>query len=304
MIKQELFQKIIAVLEEAGYETAPQVYSSCFDILAKGKKILLIKILTNIDSFYEQQADDLKRIASVLEASPLIIGLIARGQYMKDKTIYERYGVPAINLETFKDIILEKKLPFVYAKKGGFYAYVNPEFLRRIRNSHKLSLGELARESGISKTALINYEQGKGAEIENIIRLKNAIGDVLLNTINPFDFVKQGPNPSSLPEKDSVKEHLDEIGFETTSVKKASFKVIGKHKDDIVLTGVKARALQKEAFDISCLKDVLGQHGMIVLEKTKETIVAGVPVLSRDELKEVVSSKELLKILKEIEGSV
>src|SRR3989344_3327410 len=147
MLRDELLQKTISVLQESGFTVAQQFSPSCFDILARrGDLILLVKVLTNIDSLYEEQASDLKRIANVLSATPLVVGIIIKTEYMRPKTIYERYGVTAINFETFEDAIAEKKLPVVYAKKGGFFANINPDFLKEVRAKNNLSLGALPRE--------------------------------------------------------------------------------------------------------------------------------------------------------------
>ncbi len=303
MLREELMQKTISALQEAGFEIAKQLSPSCFDILARrADKILLIKVLTNVDSFYEEQAADLKRVGDVLVATAFIVGVFIKSEYMRSKTIYERYGVMAINFETFEQSILERKLPVVYAKKGGFYANINPEFLKQIRERNKLSIGALAREAGISKKALQNYERGQGAEIGNILRLQSALGDLELNTINIFQFkavpVKEEQRQAGI-ERD-VSKRLGKIGFRTTAVQRASFRIIGKHRDDILLTGLRKQPLEKKAHDIHDTAETLGQHGMFVFEHARKKVVAGVPVIEKGELEEVVSSRALLKLLKEL----
>ncbi len=231
MIRDELLKKVINILKEKGYTIAQQFCPGCFDVLAKGDEILLIKVLTNIDSFYEEQADDMLRVANVMEAAPLIVGIMARGDYLKEKTMYERHGVPAVSFETFEDSIIYKKFPFVYAKKGGYYATIDADFLKELRSKKNLSIGDLAREAGVSKTSIINYERGKGAEVDNIMRLQEAIGDIFLETIDIFKSETREVKQSSLNnEEKSVAEHLNELGFKTASVRKASFELIGKSK--------------------------------------------------------------------------
>lgn len=304
MIREELEKKVLTVLQEAGFEVAQQISPSCFDILARKDTILLIKVLTNIDSLYEEQADDLKRIAKVLNAIPLLVGIMARGQYMRERTLYERFSIPATNFETFEETILEKKLPFVYSKRGGYYAHINADFLKKLREKHNLSLAELAREAGLSKATIQNYERGEGAEVENIMRLQETLGDILLDPINLFEFEKSVSEivPKTPVEK-SISGKLGEIGFKTTTVTKASFSMIGKHKEDLLLTGLKKQPLEKKAHDIHDTASTLGQHGMFVFEHARQRAVSGVPILERAELNEVVTSKELLKILRELSES-
>ena len=303
MLREELIQKTLNVLENVRYEIAQQISPSCFDILArKGKQILLIKILTNVDSFYEDQSDNLKRTAKVLNAFPILVGLIARSHPMHERTLYERYGIPAVSVETFAEAIQEQKFPFIYTKKGGFYAHLNSDFLKKIREQQNFSLAALAREAGISKTSLQNYERGEGAEVETILRLQEALGDLVLEPLNLFTFKAkkiQVANEKTILER-SVRSHLDDIGFKTTTVSKASFRMIGKHRNDILLTGLKKTHLEKKAEDIHSTADALNQHGMFVLRKTKKKSISGVPILEKEEFKEVVTSKELLKLLKEL----
>ena len=304
MLREELIQKTLLALQEAGFEIAQQVSPSCFDILARRhENILLVKVLTNADSFYEEQASDLKKVSDVLGATALIVSVFVKSEYMQPKTIYERYGISAINFETFEESILEKKLPVVYAKSGGFYANINPDFLKQVREKNNLSLGALAREAGVSKKALQDYERGKGAEIGNVLRLQEALGDLELNTINIFQ--KSGVHLGAQDIRGSgaegaVSDSLEKIGFKTTTVQRASFGIIGKHKDDILLTGLRKQPLEKKAHDIHDTAEALGQHGMFVFEHSRSKVLSGVPVVEKSALEEVVSSKGLLKLLKEL----
>jgi putative transcriptional regulator len=290
------------VLDEAGYEVAPQLSPSCFDIIARKKEILLVKVLSNIDSIYEEQASDLKRVARILNAKPLIIGFTAGGTALRDRTLYQRHGVPAISFETFKETMLEKKMPFIYSHRGGFYAQINPDFLKKVREQLNLSLNDLAREAGISRKAVYNYEHGEGAEIENVLRLQEAIGDLLLEPLDPFSCetseIKEAKPQTPL--EGDVTSRLSEMGFTTESVTRTCFRIIGSSHKDILLTGFPKKPLDKRAKDIHGIAKTLQQHGMFVTEKKAENVVEGVPVVDKGELEEIVTSRELIKLLKEI----
>jgi len=315
-MRDQLVTKIIQTLEENGFSIAQQLAPSCFDILARKRdSILLLKILVNIDSLYQDQAEDLLRISDVLNASPLIIGLTAKGDHMREHTIYERHGIPAISNQTFLDTLTEGKLPFVYAKRGGFYAHINTDFLKKLRQKKKLSLADVAREAGLSRTTVEKYEKGEGAEVENILRIQEALGDLVIDPINVFDFeikagtpglrgagaLKEFKNITQEPFEESITGRLSNIGFKTTHVTKAAFSMIGKHGTDILLTGLKKQQIQKKAHDIHDTASTLEQHGMFVFERKKDPSIAGVPILERSELEDVITSRELIKILRELE---
>jgi putative transcriptional regulator len=301
MPRQELIHKVLNILQEADYEIAQQLSPSCFDILAKKKdSILLLKILTNIDSLYEEQAHDLKKIADVLKASPMIIGLVSKTQPMHERTLYDRYGVPAISVETFEETLLEQKMPFVYSHRGGFYAHVDPEFLKEVREKLNLSLNDLAREAGISRKAVYNYEQGEGAELENVLRLQGAVGDLMLEPLNPFEFRHEEAKHEKPATKleGHVTSRLAEMGFQTATVTKTSFKIIGRSKHDILLTGLEKQ--QRKARDLHGMAHTLQQHGMLVTEHAKRKSLEGVPIVESEELNDIITTKELLKLLREL----
>ena len=134
------------------------------------------------------------------------------------------------------------------------------------------------------------------------MRLQEALGDLVLNTVNIFseriEKIEQLPKQTST--ENDVSRRLEKIGFRTTTVQRAAFKIIGKHRDDILLTGLKKQPLQKSAHDIHDTAETLQQHGMFVFEHARRKTVVGVPVLEKSELAEVVTSKELLKLLREL----
>jgi len=304
MIRDNILQDTIQSLEEAGFSVAQQLSPSCFDILArKGETILLLKILSNVDSLYQEQAEDLIRIADVLKASPLIIGLTAAGDHMREHTIYERHGVTAISLETFTEIMTERKLPFVYAKRGGFYAHINADFLKNLREQKKLSLADVAREAGLTRQTVEKYEKGEGADVENILRIQNALGELVIDPINVFEFEVKKPDVPKAKDQfeKSITGRLDALGFSTTTVTKASFSMIGRQGKDILLTGMQKSQIETKAHDIHDTASTLDQHGMFVFKKKQDKSIAGVPILEKKELEEVITSRELIRILKELE---
>ena len=285
--RKTLLDKVSQVLNESGYDLAVQCCPSCFDILARKRRTLLIKILTNVDSFYPEQADDLKRVASVLGASTLLIGTSSAQEQIRDHTIYERHGVPVVNFETFALLILHKQLPFVYAKKGGFFTHINADFLKKVREQHNFSIGDLARHAGVSKSTIQNYEHGEGATVDNVLRLQDTLGELVLDPINVFEF--EAKPSTEKPRSDFEKEvsgRLGNIGFHSTIVSKAAFNMVSRQKDDIIFTGLKS-ALTKKAQDIHSASKAMEQHGMFVLTHPKKKTVSGVPILDSEELEEV-----------------
>ena len=119
MLKIGLEQKLETLLENEGYATAR--YHGCFDIAARKNRILLIKVLQNIDALSNGQAENLKLVASNLGASPLLVGEQTRIEKLRADVVYERYGVPSVNFQTFQRLVEDGIMPTVYSDRGGRY---------------------------------------------------------------------------------------------------------------------------------------------------------------------------------------
>jgi putative transcriptional regulator len=75
--REELIARVREILSRAGfYVSKPlNMRSISFDIVARRDKTLIIaKILSNVDAFSKENANEMKTLAEALQASPLMIG--------------------------------------------------------------------------------------------------------------------------------------------------------------------------------------------------------------------------------------
>ncbi|MEA2070706.1 MAG: hypothetical protein U9O98_05385 [Asgard group archaeon] len=75
--EQQFFEDIVRVFDQSNYSLSVPLIGcgGCFDLIAKRRAILiLVKLLENIDSLREEQAYELRKLASMLAGYPLIIG--------------------------------------------------------------------------------------------------------------------------------------------------------------------------------------------------------------------------------------
>lgn len=81
MSQDRLLRNVISVMIMAGYEVS-EVFAmrpKSFDIIAgNGERIVVLKVISHIDSISEENARDLDRIARNLSGTPLIVGERAR----------------------------------------------------------------------------------------------------------------------------------------------------------------------------------------------------------------------------------
>ncbi|RLF30220.1 MAG: transcriptional regulator, partial [Thermoplasmata archaeon] len=77
MEREGILDKVKKTLADAKFQVSVLDSSRpmSFDILARKRNtLLIIKVLTNIDAFSEDAANDLKTLSALLGGSPLIIG--------------------------------------------------------------------------------------------------------------------------------------------------------------------------------------------------------------------------------------
>ena len=73
--RNNMIQELESFLKSEGFETSNIYDQGSFDIVARKKLlILLLKTFKNIDSVNEKNAEEMKQLANIFLASPLIIG--------------------------------------------------------------------------------------------------------------------------------------------------------------------------------------------------------------------------------------
>ena len=75
LTRGNLLQQTEKLLKSQGFKTSDIYEQGSFDLVArKNLLILLLKTFLNIDSINEQNAHEMKQLANIFLASPIIIG--------------------------------------------------------------------------------------------------------------------------------------------------------------------------------------------------------------------------------------
>ncbi len=223
------------MLERTGYEHCS--YFGCFDIAAKkGRKMLLLKALSNVDSIQEEQANSLKTIAANLEATALIAGERTRRERLDEDVIYHRFDIPTISTRSLDNFLMEEAEPMIASARGGLFAEIDSKLLREKRQSSGMTQSELARKAGTTKKTIYEHERAnKKAPLEMAEALEKLLGHVS----SPLSFEAKRYPAESAPRgrfEISVSRHFRSIGFETASVYSAPFNIIAKNGGLLVLS--------------------------------------------------------------------
>ena len=85
LTRSNLLQNIETLLKSEGYKTSDIYDQGSFDIVArKNLLILLFKTFLNIDGITESNAHEMKQLANIFLASPIIIGEKSRNGKVED----------------------------------------------------------------------------------------------------------------------------------------------------------------------------------------------------------------------------
>ena len=310
------------MLNKEGFETSNIYDQSCFDIVARKKLlILLLKVLVNIDSINESHVEEIRQISNVFLASPIIVGVKSKNHILEEDVVYERHGLPAIGLQTLKNMIIYDEYPEILADRGGYYVQINGNVLKEYREEYSLSLKDLADLAHVSRATMYKYENGMvRANTETAMLLEEILNTKITLDIDLFEpyqeDIKLKADTSNIATGGSNAQNLAKLGFGVVSTNKSPFDALAKAeitKNNKLKDGQNplianlnvqddqnTKTLKKMAVSLKDLALVTSSDSFFVLndDKIKESI-DGIPVIKSWEMKEFENSKEFLKLIKE-----
>lgn len=298
-----LKQKVEGILDRAEYEHGE--FSGCFDIIAKKQKthevrhpdMLLFKLLENVDSFQEEQASNLKTFSASLDASPALIGLWTRRERLYDNIIYERFDIPAFTPGTLESMLVRDIQPVMCRSRGGIFAEIDPDALRKAREEEGLSQAEVAEKLGISKKNVYEHESRKmKARYETARKMEKLLGSVIRAVdFTSFSFEAGKKSPRTSFEK-KVSFELKRKGFSTNFAYQAPFNVIAKADNFTVFSDVQenARRIERNEEHMVAFAEITEKPVVVV---TRKRLDLEVPVIPAGELSRM-TKRDIVKTVK------
>ena len=301
-----MLHNIENLLTSQGFKTSDIYDQGSFDIVArKNLLILLLKTFLNIDSINEHNAHEMKQLANIFLASPIIIGEKSRNGLLEEGVIYERYDIPAIGFETLKNMIVYNEYPEILADRGGYFVKIDGNVIKQYREEYSMSLKDLASLAHVSRATMYKYENG-------IVRANTETAMILEEILNTkvtldIDLLKQPQQKEEIKFSDDVND-LSKLGYGVLSTNKSPFDAVAKmkssDKDSPLMANVEKnrneKTLKRMAIPLKDLSMVTTSEPVFIInnDKIKESI-GTVPVIKSWELKEFENSKELLKMIRE-----
>ncbi|MBO4798002.1 MAG: transcriptional regulator [Candidatus Methanomethylophilaceae archaeon] len=307
MGRSELINTTRAILAKAGFDVSPalNIRGICFDVVARlDEKILIVKVLSNIDAFSKDNADEMKTLADALGATPLVTGERSSSGELEAGIVYSRFNITIISNATLADLLLEDAPPFIFTAPGGLYVKLDSALLKSIREDRGISLGMLAETAGVSRRTIQMYESGMGAMIDAALRIEEYLGLPVIEPIDPFTFKSGERSREERAVRDTsdlyALRQLSNLGFTVSPVVKSPFEAVSKNEKSLMLTGLGTESdkIVQRAIVASELSKVMDRFSiMIVRGKPDRESIDETVMVSDEELKKMDSTDDLTDLV-------
>ncbi|WP_202318352.1 transcriptional regulator [Archaeoglobus neptunius] len=305
-----LIESVVKILIKADFNVADlaETKPRCFDVVArKDNTVLIIKVLYNVDSLKPEAADEMKKLAKILEASPLVVGERFKFDFLERGVVYTRYSLPVINLATFYDFILEGIPPYIFSAPGGYYVKLDSEKIREAREKLGISIGEMAKLLGVSRRTIKKYEEGTDTSLSIAAKIEEVLGTFAIKQIDLLNFTKVNFEEECEAEfegrEGEILDQLRVIGLSVYPVRQAPFDAVSrveKLDQEQILTGVRqVREIEKRARLLGRISEALETKAAYITDKDCKKKVDSVVFVLKEELYSVSTPKDFISLLKE-----
>ena len=286
-MKEKILDKLAVFLLKESF-TIKRLTRTCFDALArKGHTILLIKILEDANSITQGYAEEMKKIASYVSGSPIMLSVKA-GNKLDDNVVYSRFGVYTLNFNTFKNSV-HNKLPFIKRSQAGLTACLKSKKLKEKREQLGISLNSLSKKMGVSARMVSRYEDHDSeVTLNKAFKLYDIFGRDVFNKVDIF----RPDMELGIDNKSDLTRHYSELGFDAAQTRKAPFDIIAKREKEIILTEVG----DKRRPDMSSISKLIDADNLVIFDKKKPK---DIPAITKKEFMDFEKARELIKFLKE-----
>ena len=311
MSRSALVGNVTAMLEDAGFLVSDRcaIRPKSFDVAARrGKDVLLVKILGNIDAFDAGTGAEMRRLGTYLNATPMVIGLRTRDEELEPGVAYFRHGVPVLSPDTAMELFVEEVPPLIYAAPGGLYVSIDSEVLEDARRERDWSLGRLAQELGVSRRTVSKYEDGMDASVEVAAELEELFDEPLtapVSVLDEEDPVREAEDPPDAPSVDPDDETivtvLTRVGYDVHPTDRAPFKTVSEDEteQEQMLTGHSefTETARKRARIMASVGRVTRTQSVYVVERAPRESVDGTAIIEHEEMEEIEDRDELRNLI-------
>ncbi len=295
MDKKSMVKKNSALLDSLGFAQVDVTEThSCFDIMAeRNGRIVLLKIVKNIDSVNGQSIEALKKLSKFLEADTFIIGSMHKGEKLSDTSSLYRRGLPCISGGALEYTLTGGEMLAKSDRFKGAKYRIDGAALRRMRKLCGMSMKQLAEAVGVSKDSIYRYERGEAyATSEYMLRLESFFKSKLWYSDGPRPIENKG----SASEYKRLNDKLDVLFMDSGG---APFEMLGKRAYRYEIGRyADARTLNKLSSLYKGIAELLEHdYPFFISTNGRHRSVNGIAILTNDELGAVQNEDELITII-------
>ena len=312
MNKESLINRAFVILTKAGFIISERcdIRPRCLDIAARRDNFLiLIKVISNIDGLNEETMREMQFLSKQLNGYPIVIGEKTRDHSLETGVVYFRYGVPAFDIRTMQDYLIEDLPPLIYAEHGGLYVNIDGDILKEERIRKNISLGSLASMLGVSRRTISKYEDGEmAASVDVAVKLENIMDRGFTVSVNLFEKLNnEDAQKQSASEHSNVFSVLQDMGFNVMPISQAPFDALShsssrKALDTTILTGVAqySRTIVKKAHLMSSISEVAHTQSLLIIQGAAKTkSIEGTVIVNNKELEKFDDKDDFIELLQE-----
>ncbi|MFW9996288.1 MAG: helix-turn-helix domain-containing protein [Candidatus Odinarchaeota archaeon] len=313
--RRSFLQEVIAVFRNADYHLSEQtIRCAGFDFFAEKQGDLVVtKACTTLDSFKYGHGMELRLISDVVSASPVIVA----NKKLNDDAVYNRHGIPGINLTTLTRLLHHGLLPHIISRRGGFYHQIRGEEIP----DDEVVLEKIAREVGITGKTLRYWKEGKSLPSPDRLKLLARALDKrkseLIRPVNPLDrrnsveTSNSEDNEKYFRPRDSLQRHvgdlLQEMDIQAKWFQSTPFDAIctgnvasGSAIIPLVAgTGTETRESRKRIKTTANILKIIHKSGIWISEANEYSNDSIIPVMSVSELEKIKKHSQFEKTIKE-----
>lgn len=286
-MKTRLIENLNIFLLKKGF-TIKNLTGTCFDVFARNNnRILLIKVLEDANSINKEYCEEMNKISSYIQATPLILSEKA-GSPLQDNVVYSRFNIVTLNLSTLKSCI-NNKLPVIKRTQAGLTASLDGKKLRSALEEYGYSMNSFSKKIGVTTKMVVKYEHNDSeVTLNRATKIYDIFGEQVFKKIDIFS----QENLIQDYDKSKFSKKFMDLGFDAADTKKAPFDIIAKRDKELILTEVG----DKRNDNAESLSRLLDADNLVIFKKKKPK---DIPAVTKEEFMEFERATELIKFLKE-----
>ncbi len=280
------------LLQRHGFsDTYASGMRSTFDIIARKRdRVVILKLVDNIDSLGKAEAESLKKLNDFFDADVYVVFRTYKGAPARKEMLFTRHGVDCVSQDTLESVLNEKRLPRAEKFLGRKYR-IDANELKRLRKLQDLSMRGLSSTVKISKDTIYRYERGGAFATEPTLKKMQS-----LFKTNMVEMPGEPKRPDVSYEYHKINRDLDVKFIDLGS---SPFYMLGKrHYRYEIGIEMDNRTMKKLVTFYKGFSSVLSEDYPFIIAKGKaKENIYGIPVLSKKELESIVDEKDLIDTL-------